>query len=924
MTSPPVGTIGSISVLIPTWQGAEFIERLLDRLAIQETALKWDLWFVDSGSTDGTLEILERRKTDFPVPLSVVHIHQVEFNHGDTRNQLAALSSGELLVFLTQDAIPTDAHWLANLARNFEDPSVGAATCQNVPRPDADPVTRLLARDDPGYAVGRAEVRLPDEKSYAAMGPHERRLLYNFNDVASAFRRSLWERHPFPRTSFGEDILMARAFLEAGHTIVYDAKATVEHSHDYDADETYGRAAVDGAFNVEWLNRVCVATSSDVRALERRFLESDRAAIATIPCSQARARELEQRARELRSAAFRGLHAGGERQLRAGGATQPNTQFLDDGKLKILYVVHGFPPDTWAGTEVYTLNLATEMKRRGHEVAIFCRVPAESGSDREFAVRETEFEGLRVMRMTHRLDHASLRESYAQPRAEAAFAEVLQSERPDLVHFQHLIHSSIGLVAVAKRAGLPTLMHCHDYWALCARVQLIRPDGERCEHNMGLGCHACVKGERLDSVKTWEQRTATLGPVLDLAGRVAESGVLGAKVSERARAYRDMRERGPMVLAAFASNDLVISPSRFLRERLLESGAFDSSRFLYSDNGMRTDHVEALEKTRDSNGRIRVGFIGSLVWYKGVDVLIRAVNRCAGDKIVLSIYGDFCPEEDEHHAELQALAGDRVEFCGRFDNAKLSEVYARIDVLAVPSIWFENSPITIHEAYLTRTPVVASDIGGMAEFVRDGVDGLTYRVGDDSALAACLERFANEPNLIDDLSRDFMPIKTIAEDAAVTEARYRSLCTLGRTAGSARVVYAATSTEKRSGAVEEQGTGMLLMRPERAAVEYDLRPARPGDSVLTIELVALGGEREIELTGRVSIDGQLVEQLPRFRGGNEEIAKSFCLDVTLPESGARTLTVENLDEAGERSYLRISKLSIEPKPMTMNQPELKS
>ena len=107
-----------------------------------------------------------------------------------------------------------------------------------MPRPDAHPVTRLLSADDPGYAAERRAVRLPPPEEYEALDPHARRLLYNFNDVASAVRREVWELHPFPRTWFGEDVLMARAVLEGGWTVVYDERNAVEHSHDYDAAET--------------------------------------------------------------------------------------------------------------------------------------------------------------------------------------------------------------------------------------------------------------------------------------------------------------------------------------------------------------------------------------------------------------------------------------------------------------------------------------------------------------------------------------------------------------------------------------------------------------------------------------------------------------------------------------------------------------
>ena len=270
MTEAPL-----VSVLMPTYQGMEFLERVLDALAGQVTPFAWEMIAIDSNSSDGTWELLGARAGDFPVRLERERIHGVEFDHGDTRNLLAARSRGRILVFLTQDAIPASEDWLATLVANFDDPDVGAVTCRNVPRPDAEVLTKIFSATDPGYVEGRREVRLPDAEAYAAMGPHEKRLLYNFNDVAAAYRRDLWERHPFPRTNFGEDILMARAFLEAGFTVVYDDEATVEHSHDYDAEETEKRAAIDAAFNAEWLDRICVGSAKDAEVLTDRLSAED-------------------------------------------------------------------------------------------------------------------------------------------------------------------------------------------------------------------------------------------------------------------------------------------------------------------------------------------------------------------------------------------------------------------------------------------------------------------------------------------------------------------------------------------------------------------------------------------------------------------------------------------------------------------------
>lgn len=925
--------ITRVSVLMPTWRGIEFLERVLTALAAQKLALPWDFLAIDSGSDDGTWELLGKFEKTFPVPFRRERIHKVEFDHGDTRNLLAARSTGDLLVYLTQDAIPSGPDWLARLTENFTDPRVAAAYCKNVPRPDAQLLTKIFSAGDPSYAAGRRETRLPDAETYARLSAHEKRLLWNFNDVASALRREMWERHPFPRTWFGEDVLQARALLEAGFTVVYDDEATVEHSHDYGPEETRARAEIDARFNAEWLDRVCVASKNDARILTERLLGEDREALRKAALSDVvYGRELE-RAAQLRSAAFEGLYDGGVTTVR-----HPQTKMLERTDLALLYVVHGFPPDTWAGTEIYTFNLAQEMARRGHRVTILTRAPATlfkgakdlnaladgeeklvagelrpDGTPEDFSLVETRFQGLRVLRMTHRLEHRTLRESYEQPLAERVFERLLARERFDLVHFQHLIHLSAGLVRVAQEAGLATVLTCHDYWSLCARVQLIRPDGVRCEKNMGSGCFLCVKEKSLAHIPAAERWGGLVGTLTSTLAAGARRGrALPARMLKRWDGFADLRARHAFVTEAYALADLRISPSRFLREKLVSTAAFDPHTLVYSDNGMRTDHVHALTKKPDAQGRVRFGFVGSLVWYKGGEVMLAAFAKLAADpafraRAVLNVYGDFKPDVDPHHARLRALAGENVKFHGRFDNARLSEVYAEIDVLLVPSVWFENSPITIHEAYLTRTPVVASDIGGMKEYVRDGVDGLTFKAGDADDLARVLERFVTEPELAHALSRDWMPIKTIAEDAAVTEFRYRALACRVRTAPgprTPRVLCERTGVAhaRASGDVVPQGADMLLVRPG-ASVEYDIAGAGGGVRALRIEQFVLGAEANVVLAGRVLVDGVEVGRLETIvaRGRDEVVARE--LELTLA-ADAKRLRLEPLPGA----HLRVKRV----------------
>jgi hypothetical protein len=284
---------------------------------------------------------------------------------------------------------------------------------------------------------------------------------------------------------------------------------------------------------------------------------------------------------------------------------------------------------------------------------------------------------------------------------------------------------------------------------------------------------------------------------------------------------------------------------------------------------------------------VRFGFVGSLVWYKGGEVLMEAMNRLRDAPVVLEVHGDFRPGEDPHHARLRDLAGPNVRFHGRFDHARLSEVYAGIDVLVVPSLWYENSPITIHEAHLARTPVVASGIGGMAEYVRDGVDGLHFRAGDAASLAAALRRFVDEPDLLERLGRDFPRVKTIAENARETEFRYRALCCRRRAARETLLLeLRGIDDAARSGPVEQQGADLLLLRPG-GTVEYDLGPVGPGPRTVRVEVLALGQEPHLLLAGQVSLAGRGLGPIGPFQSSGVDERRTFEIQVEVRPGTAR-------------------------------------
>src|SRR5574341_2686588 len=218
-----------LSVVIPTWNGGARFREVLEALASQD--LEHELIVIDSGSRDGTVEAA--RAAGARVEL----VRQSEFNHGATRNRAIALAHGEIVALLTQDALPMGPDYLRCLRRPFDNPRVDGAYARQYPRPDCDP---LLAERLRRWSASRAEPALqvlaPGDPAaarrlYVALPPMERYLSCVFDNVASAVRRSSWERIPFPERSFGEDVAWGKAVLLSGGALAYEPSARVEHSH---------------------------------------------------------------------------------------------------------------------------------------------------------------------------------------------------------------------------------------------------------------------------------------------------------------------------------------------------------------------------------------------------------------------------------------------------------------------------------------------------------------------------------------------------------------------------------------------------------------------------------------------------------------------------------------------------------------------
>lgn len=231
-----------VSILLPTLNAERNLARLLPALACQRVEGGSELVCVDSDSDDCTRQLLRAAGA------RVVRIERSEFRHGATRNRLASLARGELLVFLSQDAEPAGEDCLERLLAPFSDRRVAGVGARVLPRPGDDPLTMRSALGAP-EAGERAEVRaLPAGQRLVDLAPAERSRLARFNDVASAIRAEVLRAIPFPDVPFGEDSAWAARALEAGWALAFAADATVHHAHRYTPAQAFERYRVDAAF----------------------------------------------------------------------------------------------------------------------------------------------------------------------------------------------------------------------------------------------------------------------------------------------------------------------------------------------------------------------------------------------------------------------------------------------------------------------------------------------------------------------------------------------------------------------------------------------------------------------------------------------------------------------------------------------------
>lgn len=410
--------------------------------------------------------------------------------------------------------------------------------------------------------------------------------------------------------------------------------------------------------------------------------------------------------------------------------------------MRVLHVIHQDPKHALGGSETYCRNLMAKQNENDITVGVFYRCNDEQVEP--FQIEQGDGITYYCVNLAllpsakHRFQYEN---SYANPHVLPYFEKALEDFAPDVIHIHHLITLNCDMISLARSKNIPVALTLHDYWYFCHRITLTLPKGTRCSGpSGGTRCRGCGK-------EVYNR----------FPGKFLQPGQALASVKRNRR-----------LMKALGNCDLIYAPSHALIARY-ENEGLTGPEIVHRPYGI----LKTSGPRRNPDKPVTFGFIGQLAFYKGPEVLIDAARFAADSDYKIMIYGEG---EPEYEAKLRKKAkGLAMEFVGRFDPKNLHAILAKLDVLVVPSLWEENSPLVIHEAAASRLPVIASNIGGLPEIVGKGHGGLLFDAGDSSGLGKIIADLSAHPIMIRSMSAKTRVIRTLERDVEETLSDYCAL-----------------------------------------------------------------------------------------------------------------------------------------------------
>lgn len=382
--------------------------------------------------------------------------------------------------------------------------------------------------------------------------------------------------------------------------------------------------------------------------------------------------------------------------------------------MRILQVVHQYPPERIGGTELYTLALAKGLNHRGHRAAVFHRAPGPPG------LAQSEWEGVPTYRAcAGEMNSVSVyRSSFGDASLFDAFAGAIKHFRPELIHVQHLKGLPTAVVGLAQERKIPLVHTLHDFWTICANAQLLTNYDQTICDGPTSGCTNCARCA-----------IAMLGN---------SASVLAFPAIAALMTWRNLR-----LARALQAAEVIIAPTRFVRDWFVAQD-WPEERITVVPHGIEPPPVDVAGKSR-SDRHITVAYVGGLARQKGVHTLVEAFSGLQGAELWIAGDEAFDPA---YVSYLRSLASPNVRFLGRLEHEEVWATLAQADAVAIPSLWYETFSLIAHEAFAAGVPVIASDLGALSEAIHHGEDGWLVTPGDVGTWRETLNRLVGEPDLL--------------------------------------------------------------------------------------------------------------------------------------------------------------------------------
>jgi glycosyltransferase involved in cell wall biosynthesis len=435
---------------------------------------------------------------------------------------------------------------------------------------------------------------------------------------------------------------------------------------------------------------------------------------------------------------------------------------------------HGFPPNQVGGGEWRAYRTALRLQARGHSVRVIAIDDINHrGSD--LVVKEEQVDDIDVVRLSFDKSRVQNWEFQNQLIGDC-IANRLKNEGTDIFHLISGARNTGSVIQAACQENVPVVVSLTEFYWICPRNTLLKNTGELCPGpDSILECSLCLFNRQLNKkVRYSVLDKMTYGICSKVFLMASQNAYFRKKIGIPEKTWYLRYWLNSLRTTLLQANKL-IAPSQFLMHMYTKSG-IPERLFALCRQGVDTSLWESVPED-EYRGPLRFGFVGNLVPHKGTDILLKSFGRLnsSNQSSRLNVFGSLDKNLD-YGDRLRNLAKNdqHISFRGEFDYRNVPKVFSEIDVLVVPSVWYENSPNVILEAYACKTPVIASDIGGMAELVQKGITGDLFRVGDVEDLANLMCRITKNPAILKNW-RDRIPrVKQIDDEMDDLEAIYSS------------------------------------------------------------------------------------------------------------------------------------------------------